>query len=114
MDDLQRRALEWIGGDHVGISSKCIWRTMMGVDESKAPARDRGFYPLDPSDFWRCRRLLLAIPEWRERMGEMSKHGAVWAALVDRWDEIDAQFVAEVGEVPDYFASAPKTYELMK
>lgn len=108
------RALAWVGGRHVGMSSKCIWRVMMGVDESDVDAFDRGAYPLDPDDFSRCRRLLKLIPEWRARLPEMATQNAAWAALVERWDEIEASFVAEVGDEPTWGDMAPKTYELMR
>lgn len=39
-------------------------------------------------------RLLEVMPEWKPRLGEMRKHGAVWSALVDEWDNLTALYAA--------------------
>ena len=39
--------------------------------------------------------LLDAVPEWRARLGEMAKVGPEWAALVERWAELEALYVAQ-------------------
>ncbi len=44
------------------------------------------------------------------KMAEVSKD---WAALVPRWDEVEASHLAEVGLGWTKARSAPKTYELM-
>ena len=88
-------ALAWIAGRDTGLSSMCIWRTMMGVPEPN------GFYrhahPHDPDDLLRCLRLLQVVPEWRPRIGEMWVHGPVWAALAENWGELEALFIEEFG-----------------
>jgi len=91
-----------------------IWRHMMGQNAGRAPWGVS--YPLDPDDFGRCYRLLLRVPLWRERIGEMAKYGRVWAALAAAWDELEAMWAEEVGtklERP-YGKSAPKMYARMK
>lgn len=80
-------ALEWLFGGDTGLSSKCIWRTMTGVPEPKTHA---GAYPRDISDFGRCVQLLEKLPQWKGRLGEMRRHGAVWSALVDEWETLAA------------------------
>lgn len=37
-----------------------------------------------------------------------------WAALVDRWDEVESSFIAEAGRDWCKGLPAPKTYKLMK
>lgn len=109
--DTAQRALAWIAGPHVGASSKSIWCTMQGVKEPRGAS-----FPYDPDDFFRCRRLLQLIPEWRERMPEMAQHGPVWATMAARWDEIDALFMEETQGRWErgIGASAPRTYALMR
>jgi hypothetical protein len=96
---------DWIDSGDTGLSSKAIWRHMMGlpVDDSS--------YPLDPDDFGRCFRLLGApwAKGWRERMPEMSKYGGVWAALVARWQELEALYRRERKR-----RAAPKLYAAMQ
>jgi len=45
-----------------------------------------GTHPHDPSDFYRCHKLLELIPEWREELPKMREVSPAWAALVDNWD----------------------------
>lgn len=85
---------EWLFSGDTGLSSECIWRTMMGIPEPDG--RRRGRYPLGPSDFGRCWRLLTAFPEWRGRLSEMAQHGSAWAALVERWDAISDLYIQAV------------------
>jgi hypothetical protein len=112
---VQTRAMSWIVGATVGSSSKAIWSTMMRVRQGY-----HGDYPHDPDDYWRCRNLLRLIPEWRERLHEMSMHGPVWKALVEHWDEIEALFVSEATHPDDRQwalrggAGAKRTYDFMR
>ena len=106
-------ALAWIVGDDTGLSSTAIWAHMMGT----APAERFGHvaYPLDPDDFWRCYRLLLLVPEWRARIGEMAQYGPVWAALAGAWDELTALFEEEIGPgMARAYGRAPRLYARMK
>lgn len=107
---VEQRALRWIVGDHVGLSSQAIWAHMMG-----AGAPRWGYcYPHDPDDLSRCLRLLRLIPEWRERMPEMAKHGKVWRALVKNWPRLEDAMEAEAGWDWRKKREAPETYDLMK
>lgn len=102
-------ALQWIVGDDTGSSSEAIWSHFMGV----VPAY-RSSYPVDPSDFGRCARLLELVPEWRSRIVEMAQYSPEWDRLTDRWAEIHACMDAEVGIDWSKGQCAPKTYALMK
>lgn len=111
---MSEAALLWIAGDDTGLSSKAIWRHMMG----QRPDMSWGQvdYPLDPDDFGRCYRLLLRVPEWRQRIGEMARYNAEWAALAAAWDELETMWAAEVGTRLDraWGKSAPKLYHRIK
>lgn len=101
-------AHEWLFAGDTGLSSECIWRHMMGVPE---PKRHADAYPLDPSDFGRCYRLLNQFPEWRARLPEMASHGPVWAALVTSWDSIQSAYESAVNSRA---LIAEECYDLMQ
>ena len=73
---------EWIVSGDRGMSSETIWAVMMGTRP------ERPSTPWDPDDFGRCHRLLMAIPEWRERLPEVAAVYPEWTALVEHWDEM--------------------------
>lgn len=80
---------EWIDGPDTGISSKAIYRHMMGLHEDNMWGAG---HPTDPSDFGRCYRLLKLEPSWRARIREMAKYGPEWAALTEAWDELTSMY----------------------
>ena len=73
---------EWaVASSGRGASALSIAQHLMGL-------KSDGYYPLDASDFWRCERLLDAVPEFRDMIGELAAVNRYWAALAPRWDEI--------------------------
>ena len=74
------RAAAWWASRDTGVSSEAIARHMQGL------RKDCTWAPLDLYDFGRCVRLLDRIPEWKERLGEMSTFGPAWAEIVGAWD----------------------------
>lgn len=83
-------ALNWISGRDTGASSIAIWAHMMG-------AKSDGSHPLDPADFGRCYRLLVYVPEWAPRIGEMAVYSTTWLLLSGAWFELTALFERETG-----------------
>ena len=96
--------IEWLLSDDTGTSSMTICAVMIGsrIDDTDVPH--------DPGDFGRCHRLLLAFPEWRARLPEVSAKYPEWAPLVHEWDSLTAQFVA--GESEGWMT--PRMYERMR
>lgn len=90
MESVDRRAAKWAATGDTGTSSKAILATMMGN-----PPKGRFCYPHDNQDLGRCIGLLDAVPEFRERLAEMKAIGPEWAALVDRWAELEAMYKKE-------------------
>lgn len=88
----------WAVGPDTGLSSKTIWRKMMGVPGQVD-------VPHDPDDFGRCHRLLSAIPGWRDRIGEMSTVPG-WESLAPAWSELEALYLEELpsGRLPKLYA----------
>jgi len=109
--DAAARLISWLTSGDTGVSSKAIAAHMTGGEVD----RTWGWgHPHDPDDLGRCLRLLALFPEWAPRIGEMAAHGAGWAGLVARWDEIAASMADEVGIDWSKGKSAPRTYKLMQ
>ena len=88
MTDPERRTA-WLKMCDHGLSSRCIADVMCGITSG-------GEHPRDPDDFGRCERLLILYPEWRARLPEMRAVSPVWAALIDRWADIEAAWRHDV------------------
>lgn len=102
--------LEWLFGPDTGTSSLTIFSVLTEKNGAAVRARlRRPSEPLDPADFGRCRRLLLAFPEWRSRLSEVAAKHPTWMALVREWDRIDALYAEE-----EPSGMAPKCYALMQ
>lgn len=98
------RVAQWMIGDDRGISSEYLAAVFMG-----APTR-RGDYPLDPSDFGRCYRLLKLVPEIRKAIfAKVARRDSVWRQLILHWDEIEKLYLEELPS-----GMAPKCYALMR
>lgn len=96
----------WLASDDTGMSSKFMAHVMFG---SHCKHTDEKPHPHDPSDFGRCFRFLLAVPEARAKLSMMSAHGRVWAEYVARWDEMETLYAKERPT-----GKAPKLYAIMK
>lgn len=60
---------EWATGTDTGLSSRSLCRFMLGI-----PADNWGYEaPYDADDRGRCIRLLNLIPEWWDRLDELTK-----------------------------------------
>lgn len=88
-DSPEKRAAKWAAGFSTGVSSKAILKVMLG-DKPE----DGYCYPHDADDLGRCIGLLDAVPEYRDRIGEMSAVGPEWEALAARWSELEAAYRA--------------------
>jgi len=100
--------LDWFLNGEIGESSKTIARCACGIVEKD------GAYPLDPDDFNRCLLLMNMLHDKKIVMKRLRMVSPFWSALVDRWSEIEAVFLEEVGLNWKKARSAPCTYALMK
>lgn len=87
MDSPEKRAAKWAATKGTGASSLALLAVMVGEKPDSSFS-----YPHDGSDLGRCIRLLEAVPEYRERLGEMAKVGKEWAGLVKHWEELEAMW----------------------
>jgi hypothetical protein len=107
MPDIQVKVLNWIATGRVGESSKAMAVTACGLPSE-------GDYPHDPDDLNRCLLMLKAVPEVRDHFDKIAALGVVWGRLIERWAEIEACFLDEVGINWSKAQSASKTYDLMR
>lgn len=98
----------WLDGPDTGISSLTIAEILSGRPGLVRSSFGRST-PKDPADFWRCLNLLKAMPEWRERLPEVAAAEPSWAALVERWGEVEALYREEAPT-----GRAPRCYALMR
>lgn len=82
---LSMEATKWLASGARGISSNTIFTVLTGVDAMRDWGMD---HPHDPADFNRCRMLLEQVPELVPLLPRMKDVSPVWAALVERWDDI--------------------------
>ena len=104
--------LEWLHNGERGISSNTMVEQLAGL-----PCRQHKWFsshPRDPADFARCIRLLDAVPELRERLGEMAAVSPEWAALVREWGQLEALFAEECPRWRQGWRSAPRLYARMQ
>jgi hypothetical protein len=107
--DTQRAVVQWLAGARTGTSSMTMafWLAF-------ATKYQHSSHPYDPADFDRCLGLLDAAPELRAQLPAMRGVSETWARLVDRWDDIEAMHLDEVGLGWTKADRAPRTYALMK
>lgn len=78
-----------------GVSAHTIYDKLRGAGRKVDPL-DFSFksHPHDAGDFGRCMELLDAVPEWRERIGEMADVSAQWSRLSSMWPKIERSYRA--------------------
>lgn len=103
--------LSWLLNGETGLSSKALASRLMQAHINDMV--DRSCHPRDPADFNRCLMMLDAIPGLRDRLADAKDLSPQWAALIDRWQEIESLFHSEAG--PNWSKSnhAPRTFRLM-
>ena len=100
--------LAWLANGRVGLSSKTMAMTALGVPVAEVN------HPHDPDDLNRCLLLLKAAPVVREAFPKIAALSPVWAALIKRWDDIEASFFAECGLDWCKSTNGRATYALMR
>lgn len=95
----------WIRNGEHGTSSKTMMKYMYGYDMTGG----RESHPLDPDDFYRCHRLIQAVPQLKNYLHRMNPVSPVWENLVANWDKL-----TELLEEQIRTKKANGMYELMK
>ena len=81
------KEIDWVIGGDIGLSSLTIWGVMMGAKISTENSW-RYAPPFDVTDFGRCHRLLELMPEWRERLHEVSDQLPEWKLHIAEWGKL--------------------------
>lgn len=97
----------WLDGLDTGVSSCTIFSAIMNYH---SPYRSYD-HPHDPDDFGRCYRLLQLFPDWKSKLGLVTKRFPYWAPFVREWDTMTALFEEESKNAD---RMAPKLYALMQ
>lgn len=105
------RLVQWLAGGERGISSNTIVAHLTGLPALGTWHRD---HPHDPADMGRCRRLLEDVPELQADFPRMASCSPVWAALVERWQELCDMMDKEAPRWRDGIGSAHQTYDRMR
>ncbi len=100
----------WLAGGERGVSSNTIVEHLTGWPANGRWGRS---HPYDPADLDRCLQLLRDVPLLRPALPYMASCSPEWAALIARWDEVEASHLEEVGLGWTKARLAPKTYALM-
>lgn len=96
----------WIVNGDRGASADAIVSKMEGITISSIW---RNAHPTDPSDFYKCLKLLEAVPEYKNRMYEMAEVSEQWKSLITHWGELEELLQEEI-----ITGRAPKLYNRMK
>lgn len=108
---MKDKILNWFATGKVGISSKAMACAAAGIEYGgNFPPHT----PSDPDDLNRCLLLLEQVPEIRNHFDKVATISDQWAALMERWAEVEQCFLDEVGLNWCKGERAKKTYELMK
>ena len=75
--------MRWLASDDVGLSSRYVASVLDGCFVAEYA------HPHDADDFGRCVRLLVAVPELRERLEKMRSKSVEWSRLVDCWTDAE-------------------------
>ena len=114
--DIPQSVVNWLVSGERGLSSESIVEYLYGLPILERHwRRSAPHHPLDPADLRRCLLLLAESPETAAQFPRMREATPEWERLVDAWDGLERQFLAEIGELrgPAHW-SAPLTYAAMK
>ena len=101
----------WLGTD-VGKSSAAIFAVLCREClQWEANNYGQKATPQDAADFGRCKRLLDAIPEWRNRLDEVAVKYAdtAWPTILLRWAELEAAEPKRATEILRECHNAPSS-----
>lgn len=102
-------AQEWLLTGDRGISSETIFGAITGLVINR-----RKYPPADPADFYRCYKLIKAVPEWKSELHKVAELSKPWKNVIDNWDKL-SELLEEQIEWRDKGISASNgMYEFMK
>ena len=104
--ELNYKVNVWLRDGDRGTSSDAIVTKLTGLNLCKPWEM---YSPSDPSDFERCLKLLIAVPELIPQMHEMIDVSPQWKQIITHWDELTQLYYEECKT-----GSCQKLYDRMK
>lgn len=95
MSTIDSKVLDWFVSGETGRSSETMAARLTG----RTPPGHPFNHPSDGGDLGRCLKLLDAVPELRERLPDMADVSPYWAALVERWDDLETAYHTKGADV---------------
>ena len=114
MDKMRENILDWlVSSSDKGVSSEAMACALLGKENGSDFGNSP---PSGPSDFNRCLKFIIHVPEAKAHMSKIASINKTWGKLVDKWDEVEQMFLDEVGLDWEKGRKlrAEKTYKLMK
>ncbi|SAL01580.1 hypothetical protein AWB80_08158 [Caballeronia pedi] len=84
----QRKLGNWLLSGDTGVSSETMAAIALGATSLGGKHHYRGDAPHDPSDFGRCYRLVINVPEIREFFPRIAKKVKPFAGILREWDDL--------------------------
>ena len=102
-------AQEWLLKGDRGISSETIFGAITGlvINSSKHP-------PADPSDFYRCYKLINAVPEWKSELHKVAELSKTWKNVIDNWDKLSELLEEQIQWRDKGISASNGMYDFMK
>ena len=102
-------AQKWLLTGDRGISSETIFGAISGlwINRNQYP-------PSDPSDFYRCYKLIKEVPEWKNELYKVAKLSNTWRNVIDKWNELSKLLEEQMEWRDKGIAASNDMYDFMK
>ena len=106
---IPKSAQKWLLKGDRGISSETIFGVITGlkIEESQYP-------PSDTSDFYRCYKLIKAVPEWKSELHKVAELSQTWKNVIDNWDKLSELLEEQIDWRDKGISASNGMYEFMK
>ena len=102
-------AQEWLLTGDRGISSETIFGAITGLVINR-----RKYPPADPADFYRCYKLIKAVPEWKSELHKVAELSKTWKNVIDNWDKLSELLEEQIEWRDKGIAASNGMYAFMK
>lgn len=102
-------AQDWLLKGDRGISSETIFGAITGLF-----INSRKYPPSDPSDFYRCYKLIQAVPEWKSELNKVSELSETWKNVIDNWDKLTELLEEQIEWTVKGIDASNGMYDFMK
>ena len=99
----------WLAHGERGASSETIVGHLTGIHIAKHP-----YHPCDPSDFYRCYKLVEACPEIKAELDCLKGLSPVWQKIIENWDTLVALLITTEEQEKKTGDNDGKMYKFMK